>query len=247
MGKTFFKPNVKTLRRDQKQIAKEKAQSGGTSFLTLEEGENIVRLLPPTHKGQGLYTGVGTHWKLSADVKFAICPRITFGKPCPVCEHADKLKKKLTRGKDDKWRKLYRKYCPRRQYYYLAIDRGEKKPEPCFLTAGRDLHHDLLTIVNSSGYRDVWDVKKGRDIIINRTGQGTKTTYKALPIQKRTPLSKKKRIVERIAKACPDVKEGLKSRLLTYKDLKKLVRNPLKSKTKSHGKKKKKKRSYDEE
>lgn len=241
----FFEPDVDGMKGDLKKLVDEKSSKGKgkAEFISFEEGENIVRLLPPTTvDSKNLYMDVGEHWKICKDFMMTICDKVTFGNDCPACDVADTLytqARQAPRG-SKKSERIYdegRKYAARKRVYYIAVDRDDPKPVPKIMPVSKELHLQILAEINSSGYKSPWDVNNGRDLVITRYGTDQKTTYTCKLVKKPSPVSKNEKRIASIAASIPDLVAYCKARIQPAKRMAKFVADAgIKVKAKKHAK-----------
>lgn len=152
---------------EQKQI--EESGSGG-DFMTLDEGNNVVRFLPPKVGVKSPFHVVDQHYikvpGAVSELKFT-CLRKTYRKPCPACAKADALKNSGNPVDAD----AARDYWPRRRVYANVIDRAEPEKGPRILGMPKSVHEALVAIrQDATAGGDFCNPAKGFDIVIHRKG-----------------------------------------------------------------------------
>lgn len=171
-------------KRNVESVVRRSKQSGGSydsymspacSFLKPSEGENQVRILPPTWEdvekwGDGWEVSVYLHRDVGPDKGTYLCLDKMLGKPCPVCaarrdaadeEEADALR--------PQWRALA-----------WSIDRNDEKAGPLVFGIGIRLFREINARSVSKKTQEVIlidDPEEGYDIFFNREGSGQRTQY----------------------------------------------------------------------
>lgn len=102
------------------------------SMLVTKDGDHILDVVPYeagrydplVDKGDPTHTfEYWAHTNVGPNNAMMLCPTEMYGKPCPICEHREKLR---NRGADDdKWKALFPKR--RNLYNVICYDRGEEK------------------------------------------------------------------------------------------------------------------------
>jgi hypothetical protein len=185
---------------------------GGMGFLSLKDGRNVLRVLPP--KGDAdFYQEVFVHYGVgksedNTNGHTVTCPT-THGedKACPVCEVVKELYK-LSKKKDDSYEKQARQLGRKKRVYFNAISRDEKlnayykKDDKWFtkvdgeekeqtpvkvLGTGVSIFKAILGLIVDPEYGDVTDETEGLDLIITRTGSGFSTEYDVKTVRKESP------------------------------------------------------------
>ena len=88
-----------------------------------KEGENAIRILPPTWDGYDHYGfEVYVHGNVGASGSMYTCPKKHGGGRCAACEEAEELRKA---GEEEDAKKLF----VRKNFAYYIIDRDDRKPE----------------------------------------------------------------------------------------------------------------------
>jgi hypothetical protein len=187
------------------------------SFLAINDGRNVVRILPPTDKMESFGEEVWVHYgvgKSSSNKNgtMVVCPRTANeNAPCPVCEASKELWN-LSTKKDDEYQKQAKQLNRKKRVYYNAIDRSldladfelrkeddtevwynvktnEKESPIKVLGTGIGVYKDLLKLIVDPEYGDVTDADEGLDIIITKSGNTQyNTEYDVKTVRKETPI-----------------------------------------------------------
>lgn len=187
-------------------------KSGGMGFLKIEDGRNVVRILPPADENDMFYEEVFVHYNVGKTDEengtMVVCPK-TEGenKKCPVCELVAHFKK-LSNKKGDKYDKMAGDLWKKKRVYYNAIAADEKLDDykkdeegkwvskesgnagsPVkVMGSGVGILKDLMNTIVDPEYGDVTDPETGLDIIITKSGTGMKTNYEVKTVRKDTPI-----------------------------------------------------------
>ena len=123
------------------------------------KGKQTVRIVPYKFSPENPFIELKFHYGLGG--KTYISPD-TFGRPDPVVEFANKLKK--TGDKED-WKKG-RTLEPKMRTYAPVIVRGQESEGIKFWGFGKQVYEEILNIINDPDYGDITDLTTGRDILV---------------------------------------------------------------------------------
>lgn len=174
-------------------------------FYTPQEGRNRISIVPytiktdkhPLVKNKTLEVGdmdyvmdVWEHRGIGPNQDSVLCLKGTYGKPCPICEEASRLKKE---GKEDESRALRAK----RRVYYNVFDPKDGKVK-VFATSHYLFEKELIEEARDDedgGYIDFADPEEGKEIRFRATKESLSGqeyfTYKSFSFEDRDePLSK---------------------------------------------------------
>jgi len=104
--------------------------SGGSTFVTIKDGRNQVRILPPREDMDSFAVEAWVHYgvgKSGTDKKgkMVVCPKTTNeNNPCPVCELSKQLYG-MSKKKDDKAMKEAKQFNRKKRVYYNALDKAD--------------------------------------------------------------------------------------------------------------------------
>lgn len=145
-------------------------------------GKHIVRIVPYKFSPENPFIELKFHYGLCG--KTYISPD-TFGRPDPIVEFSNKLKK---RGTKEEW-KQGKTLEPKLRIYTPIIVRGEESEGVKFWGFGKQVYEDILNIINDPDYGDITDLTNGRDIVVEfKEGSETGKTYPTTSIRvKPTP------------------------------------------------------------
>ena len=187
-----------------------------------EPGKQVVRIVPYTHNKDNPFVELFFHYNLGQN-KTYMSP-MSFGRPDPVQEFADKLK---STGDKDEWIQGKR-LEPKMRTFAPVIVRGQESEGVKFWGFGKTVYQELLSVIADPDYGDITDPVNGRDIMIERQtpaeagNQYGKTTVRVKPNQ--TPITDNKEMLETLLNSQPNLTElytepsydDLKEALATY-------------------------------
>ena len=158
-------------------------------------GQQIVRIVTYKFNKDNPFIELYFHYDLGR--KNYLAP-ISFGRPDPIEEFAQKLKS--TGSKDDY--RLGRKVEAKMRTYAPIIVRGEESQGVRFWGFGKTVYQELLSIIADPDYGDITDAVSGRDIAVEfKTAEETgksfpSTTIRVKPNQ--TPITEDASLLESI-------------------------------------------------
>lgn len=152
------------------------------NFWKPEPGKQVVRIVPYKHNKDNPFIELFFHYNLGN--KTFLSP-LSFGRPDPVAEFADKLK---STGNKDEWIQGKR-LEPKMRTFAPVIVRGREDEGVKFWGFGKTVYQELLGVIADPDYGDITDATTGRDIGIERQtpaeagNQYGKTTVRVKPNQ----------------------------------------------------------------
>ena len=195
--------------------------STANNFWKPEPGKQVVRIVPYTHNKENPFVELFFHYNLGQNKTF-MSP-MSFGRPDPVQEFADKLK---STGDKDEWIQGKR-LEPKMRTFAPVIVRGQESEGVKFWGFGKTVYQELLSVIADPDYGDITDPVNGRDIMIERQtpaeagNQYGKTTVRVKPNQ--TPLTEGKDMLEKLLTTQPNLTELYTEP--SYDDLKEALSN----------------------
>ena len=153
------------------------------NFWKPEPGKQVVRVVPYKHNKDNPFIELFFHYNLGNN-KTYLSP-LSFGRPDPVAEFADKLK---STGNKDEWIQGKR-LEPKMRTFAPVIVRGKESEGVKFWGFGKTVYQELLGVIADPDYGDITDATNGRDIGIDRQtpaeagNQYGKTTVRVKPNQ----------------------------------------------------------------
>lgn len=191
---------AEAAQRKQEALSKMQSQSG-LKWLSLEEGENIVRLIPP----KAPRVDFSMEFKICYNVgpnKKQIVPGRQFNQPSPAEDHIDVL---VARG-DDASKAQAAAMVPKMRTNFFLIPRkiggkeiAEADQEPHLFTTNLYVLRDITAIFADPEYGDITDPATGVDITIHyKNGDHTQNGFPEWTIiarRKSSPLGTAEQIV----------------------------------------------------
>ena len=178
-----------------------------------QPGKTQIRIVPYAFDKDNPFIELFFHYNLNN--RSYLSP-ISFGRPDPIEEFAQKLKG--SGSKEDY--QLSRKLEAKMRTFAPVIVRGEEKQGVKFWGFGKTVYQELLSIIADPDYGDITDPVNGRDVsveFITAEESGAsfpKTNIRVKPNQ--TPISEDPEILE-LVKTQQDIKEIYQE--LSYDDL----------------------------
>ena len=193
------------------------------NFWKPEPGTQVVRIVPYKHNKDNPFIELFFHYNLGNN-KTYLSP-MSFGRPDPVAEFADKLK---STGNKDEWIQGKR-LEPKMRTFAPVIVRGQENEGVKFWGFGKTVYQELLSVIADPDYGDITDSMAGRDIMIERQtpaeagNQYGKTTVRVKPNQ--TPITEDDNQLQSIFDNQADLTELYTEP--SYDDLKEVLKNYL--------------------
>ena len=193
------------------------------NFWKPEPGTQVVRIVPYKHNKDNPFIELFFHYNLGNN-KTYLSP-LSFGRPDPVAEFADKLK---STGNKDEWIQGKR-LEPKMRTFAPVIVRGKESEGVKFWGFGKTVYQELLGVIADPDYGDITDATTGRDIGIERQtpaeagNQYGKTTVRVKPNQ--TAITEDSDMLQSIFDNQSDLTELYTEP--TYDDLKEALSNYL--------------------
>ena len=193
------------------------------NFWKPEPGKQVVRIVPYKHNKDNPFIELFFHYNLGNN-KTYLSP-LSFGRPDPVAEFADKLK---STGNKDEWIQGKR-LEPKMRTFAPVIVRGKESEGVKFWGFGKTVYQELLGVIADPDYGDITDATNGRDIGIERQtpaeagNQYGKTTVRVKPNQ--TPITEDAEMLKSIFDNQSDLTELYNEP--TYDELKEVLQNYL--------------------
>ena len=178
-----------------------------------QPGKTQIRIVPYAHNKDNPFIELFFHYNLN---NRSYLSQISFGRPDPIEEFAQKLKG--SGSKEDY--QLSRKLEAKMRTFAPVIVRGEEKQGVKFWGFGKTVYQELLSIIADPDYGDITDPVNGRDVsveFISAEESGAsfpKTNIRVKPNQ--TPISDAPEILETV-KTQQDIREIYQE--LSYDDL----------------------------
>jgi len=165
-------------------------------------GKHQVRLVPYKFNKDIPFIELYFHYNINN--KTYLSP-ISFGRPDPIVEFAEKLKRT---GDTDDW-KAGKKMEPKLRTFAPVIVRGKESEGVKFWGFGKTVYQEILGYIADPDYGDITDPMNGRDIVLEITSaEESNAAYPTTSIRVKPSQSK-----------VADTAEGIKSALENQKDI----------------------------
>lgn len=213
--------NLDQIKDRLKQIQQSASSGGGGSDILWKPpvGKSQVRIVPYAFNKENPFLELYFHFEIGK--KNMLSPS-SFGRPDPIIEFAEKLKK--TGNKDD-W-KLGRKIEPKFRVYAPIIIRGQEDEGVKFWSFGKQIYQELLGIISDPDYGDITDLMNGRDVTIEHIAAEKEGAFPSFTVRVKpntTPATTDKDIAEKIVKDQKNITDIIKEP--TYEELQQVLEN----------------------
>ena len=169
-----------------------------------QPGNQRVRVVPYKHNKDNPFIELYFHYDLGG--KNYLSP-ISFGRPDPIEEFAQKLKG--TGSKDDY--RLGRKVEAKMRTYAPVVVRGEESQGVKFWGFGKTVYQELLSIIADPDYGDITDSVNGRDIaVVFKTAEETGKSFPSTSIRvkpNQTPITEDASLLETLTESQKNITE----------------------------------------
>ena len=179
-----------------------------------QPGTQVVRIVPYKFNADNPFIELYFHYDLGG--KNYLSP-ISFGRPDPIEEFAQKLKS--TGSKDDY--RLGRKVEAKMRTYAPVVVRGEESQGVKFWGFGKTVYQELLSIIADPDYGDITDTVSGRDIaVVFKTAEETGKSFPSTSIRvkpNQTPITEDASLLETLTENQKNITEIYQEQ--SYEDL----------------------------
>ena len=175
-----------------------------TNLCKPQPGKTQIRILPYKLNPDTPFIELFFHYDLGG--KSYLSP-ISFGRPDPIEEFAEKLK---SSGNREDWR-LGKKLEAKLRTFAPVVVRGEENQGSKFWGFGKTVYQELLSIIADPDYGDISDPVNGRDVVVEfKTAEETgasfpKTSIRVKPNQ--TPITEDKAVLTTLLDEQKDIRE----------------------------------------
>lgn len=188
--------NLEAIRKKLQQM--QQSSGGGTRISDYlwkpPVGKTQVRILPYAHNKDTPFIELFFHYEIG---KRTMISPVSFGRPDPIQEFADKLQK--TGDKDD-W-KMGRKISPKMRVFAPVLVRGAESEGVKFWSFGKQIYTELLSVISDPDYGDISDLTSGRDVTVEHIApekEGAFPTYSVRVKPGVTPATEDKELAKTI-------------------------------------------------
>ncbi len=179
-----------------------------------QPGNQIVRIVPYKFNKDNPFIELYFHYDLGG--KNYLSP-ISFGRPDPIEEFAQKLKS--TGSKDDY--RLGKKVEAKMRTYAPVVVRGEENQGVKFWGFGKTVYQELLSIIADPDYGDITDPVNGRDVaVVFKTAEETGKSFPSTSIRvkpNQTPITEDASLLETLTESQKNITEIYQEQ--SYEDL----------------------------
>jgi hypothetical protein len=181
-------------------------------------GKHQIRLVPYKFNKENPFIELFFHYNINN--KTYLSP-MSFGRPDPIVEFADKLKRM---GDKEDW-KAAKRMEPKLRTFVPVLVRGEEGEGVRFWGFGKTVYQEILGYMADPDYGDITDQNDGRDIVVEVvSAEDSGTSYPVTTIRvkpKETPLAENKEDVEKFLNSQVEITDLYQE--LTYAELKSVL------------------------
>ena len=179
-----------------------------------QPGKQVIRVLPYKHNKDNPFIELFFHFGLNN--KTYLSP-ITYGRPDPIEEFAQKLK---TSGNREEYQ-MARKLEAKMRTFAPIIVRGEEAQGVRFWGFGKTVYQELLSVIADPDYGDITDAVSGRDVaVVFKTAEETGKSFPSTSIRvkpNQTPITEDASLLETLTENQKNITEIYQEQ--SYEDL----------------------------
>ena len=183
-------------------------------------GKSQVRIVPYKFNKDIPFIELYFHYNINN--KTYLSP-MSFGRPDPIVEFAEKLKRT---GDTDDW-KAGKKMEPKLRTFVPVIVRGKESEGVKFWGFGKTVYQDILGYIADPDYGDITDPKTGRDIVLEvMSAEESNASYPTTTIRVKpapTKLADSAETIEQLLDGQKEITELYQE--LSYAELKSVLEN----------------------
>ena len=183
-------------------------------------GRTTIRIVPYKFNKDLPFIELYFHYNINN--KTYLSP-ISFGRPDPIVEFAEKLKRT---GDTDDW-KAGKKMEPKLRTFVPVVIRGKENEGVKFWGFGKTVYQDILGYIADPDYGDITDPNSGRDIVLEVTSaEESNASYPTTTIRVKpatTKLHTDPQIVENLLENQKEITDLYSE--LSYAELKTILEN----------------------
>ncbi len=169
-----------------------------------QPGTQVLRIVPYKFNADNPFIELYFHYDLGG--KNYLSP-ISFGRPDPIEEFAQKLKS--TGSKDDY--RLGKKIEAKMRTFAPVVVRGEETQGVRFWGFGKTVYQELLSIIADPDYGDITDAVSGRDVAVEfKTAEETGKSFPSTSIRvkpNQTPITEDASMLESLKESQKNITE----------------------------------------
>ena len=169
-----------------------------------QPGKQVVRIVPYQHNKENPFQELFFHYDLGG--KTYLSP-ITFGRPDPIEEFAQKLRS--SGNKDDY--QIAKKLMAKMRTFAPVIVRGEESEGVRFWGFGKMVYQELLSVIADPDYGDITDSMNGRDVTVEfisaeEAGKNFPVTNISVK-PNQTPITEDDKLLDKMLNEQPNIQE----------------------------------------
>jgi hypothetical protein len=204
--------NISALKSKLNQFTRQNDRSDALWKPT--EGKTVIRIVPWKDNKENPFIELYFHYLGN---KTHLSPTSN-GNRDPIVEFADALQ---AGGTKDDWQQA-RPFRPKLRTFVPIVVRGEEDKGVRFMSFGKIVYTELLSIISDPDYGDITDVQNGRDIVVEYIPQEKSDTNFAKtmvrPKPNQTPLADSAEKIQKLLMEQPDIRSIFKEP--SYEELK---------------------------
>jgi hypothetical protein len=185
-----------------------------------QPGRSQIRIVPYKHNPDSPFIELFFHYDLAG--KSYLSP-ISFGRPDPIEEFAQKLK---TSGNKEDYR-LGKKVEAKMRTFAPVIVRGEENDGVKYWGFGKTVYQELLSIIADPDYGDITDPVNGRDVTVEfKTAEETGASFPSTSIRvkpNQSQVTEDATVMEKIKETQKNITEIYQER--SYDELTEVLNN----------------------
>lgn len=186
---------IKSRLQEMQKSANSGGGSGVSEYLWKPPvGKSQVRIVPYVFDKSNPFIEMFFHYEIG---KRTMVSPTSFGRPDPIVEFAEKLKRS---GNKEDW-KLGKKIEPKFRCFAPVIVRGEEEKGVRFWSFGKQIYQELLGVIADPDYGDITDLMNGRDLTVEHIAaekEGAFPSYAVRVKPNQTPATTDKEIASKI-------------------------------------------------
>lgn len=153
----------------------------GVNLYKVKDGDNSIRVLPPTFKGAQHYgLDIQVHFGIGPDRATYLCLNKMLDKPCPICE----ARQEAQRDGDDE---LAKELAPKQRVLVALIDRDDEKAGVQIWGMPWTVDRDLAQVAVDRKTKEVLPIdhpEEGYDVFFTKTGKERNTKYGGISVDR---------------------------------------------------------------
>lgn len=197
--------NLDAIKSRLQQMQKSASGGSGVSDYLWKPpvGKSQVRIVPYAFDKDNPFIEMYFHYEIG---KRTIVSPTSYGRPDPIVEFAEKLKR--SGNKDDF--KLGKKIEPKFRCFAPVIVRGEEDKGVKFWSFGKQIYQELLSVISDPDYGDITDLMNGRDLTVEHIAaekEGAFPSYTVRVKPNTTPATTDKEVAGSIVNGQKNITE----------------------------------------